>query len=50
MTGLANRRALQERLPARLAEAQRQGSQLWLVQLKLDDLEGVNQRWGWGGR
>jgi len=47
LTGLANRRALQERLPARLAEAQRQGSQLWLVQLKLDDLEGVNQRWGW---
>ncbi|WP_409420843.1 hemerythrin domain-containing protein [Pseudaeromonas sp. ZJS20] len=48
LTGLANRRALQEQLPPLLAEAQRTGQPLWLVQLKLEQLEAVNQQLGWG--
>lgn len=48
LTGLANRRALQEQLPPRLAEAQRKGQALWLVQVKLAQLEVVNQQLGWG--
>ena len=48
LTGLVNRRALQEQLPPLLAEAQRTGQPLWLVQLKLEQLEAVNQQLGWG--
>ncbi|GAA4500972.1 hypothetical protein GCM10023095_23490 [Pseudaeromonas paramecii] len=47
LTGLANRRALQEQLPSLLTAAQRQERQLWLVQLKLEQLEAVNQQLGW---
>jgi diguanylate cyclase (GGDEF)-like protein len=46
LTGLANRRAFEERLPVELARFSRSGRPLSLVLLDLDGFKGVNDRLG----
>lgn len=46
LTGLPNRRAVEERLPVELARAARSGNPLALVLLDLDGFKGVNDRLG----
>ena len=46
LTGLANRRAFEERLPIELARFSRSGRPLSLVLLDLDGFKGVNDRLG----
>jgi diguanylate cyclase (GGDEF)-like protein/PAS domain S-box-containing protein len=46
LTGLANRARLQDRLAHALRDAGRKGRQVALLHLDLDDLKGVNDRFG----
>ena len=46
LTGLYNRRALLERLPAMLSAARRSGHLLAVCVLDLDDFKPVNDQWG----
>jgi len=46
LTGLPNRRRLQERLGQACRRAQESGHQVALLSLDVDDFKAVNQRWG----
>jgi diguanylate cyclase (GGDEF)-like protein/PAS domain S-box-containing protein len=46
LTGLPNRRRLQQDLIRRCREADEQGSQLALLYLDVDDFKAINDRWG----
>ncbi|WP_407275457.1 EAL domain-containing protein [Halothiobacillus sp. DCM-1] len=46
LTGLANRRFLDEELPKAMARARRGNTMLAVVMLDLDDFKPINDRWG----
>ncbi len=46
LTGLANRRFLEEELPKAMARARRNNQTLAVVMLDLDDFKPINDRWG----
>lgn len=48
LTGVGNRREVDARLPAMLAEARDEGTPLALVMLDIDHFKGVNDRFGHG--
>ena len=46
LTGLANRRFLDDELPKAMGRARRSGTELAVVMLDLDDFKPINDRWG----
>src|SRR5690606_14940265 len=46
LTGLANRRAWESRLPTMLARASQTGDTLWLALVDLDSFKAINERGG----
>jgi diguanylate cyclase (GGDEF)-like protein len=46
LTGLANRRFLDEELPKAMARARRNNQMLAVIMLDLDDFKPINDRWG----